>query len=109
MFKTMNQFNAISPTKSSEAVNTLSTQLRMQLLQRIHAQVVQVFHAFNGCFRARNGGEGGNPGQQCRGAYLTRVGNRIAALFHGVNDQRNLVIFDHVHHMRPAFGDLVDA
>ncbi len=57
---------------------------------------------------AGDGGEGGHPGQQRRGADVARVGDRVAALFHGVDHQRDLVVLDHVHDVRAAFRDLVD-
>ena len=39
---------------------------------------------------------------------MTRIGNRVASFFYRINDQSDFVIFDHVHHMRPAFSDLVN-
>ena len=45
-------------------------QLRVQLLQGVHLQVIHVAHALHGRLRARNGGEGGHPSEQGRGANL---------------------------------------
>ena len=85
----------------------LCRQLGVQFLDRINLEVIHVLHALYRGLRTGNGGEGGDPGQQGRGANLPRVSNRIAPLFDRIDDQRDLVVFDHVHHMRSAFGDFV--
>jgi hypothetical protein len=36
-----------------------------------------------------------------------RVGDGVAALFHRVDHHHDLVVLDHVDHVRPALGDLV--
>ena len=45
-------------------------QLRVQLLNGVDLQVIEVLHALNRRMGTSNGGEGGHPSQQRRGANL---------------------------------------
>ena len=57
---------------------------------------------------AENGREGGHARQQRAGADRARIGNRVAALLHCVDDHGDLVVLDHVHDVRATFGHFID-
>src|SRR6476661_6808521 len=61
-----------TPDQSAESIRTIgsiasSGELLVQFLHRVHVQVVHVLHALDGSFRAGDGGERGDAGQQRRG------------------------------------------
>ena len=58
------------PSQPSQASSDALLKLLVQLLQGVHLQIIHVAHALHGRLRARNGGEGGHPSEQGRGANL---------------------------------------
>ena len=86
----------------------LVSQLRVHFLDRDDAELVHVLHALDRRFGAEDRREGRHARQQRRGADLARIGDRVAALLDRVDDQRDLVVLDHVDDVRPALGHLVD-
>ncbi len=77
-------------------------------MQGVNRDFLQLFHPLDRGKCAGNGGVGRNPRGQCRSADGARVGDGIAALFHRVDHQHDLVALEHVHDIRAPLGDLVD-
>ena len=80
----------------------------MEFLQGIGLQLVHVTDSHARSTRTFDGREHGHLGSQGARADRTRIRNRLTLLFDGVNDQRDLVILDHVHDVRATFANLVD-
>ena len=76
----------------------------MQALQIVHAQLVEVTDAFDGRFRAGDGGVGRHARGQGRGADGPRIDDGAAFFFDGVDDQGNFVVLVVNEDERRAIG-----
>src|SRR5690606_12590876 len=102
---------ATPPSRISDYPLCRLMQRGVQVLQRIDfeaAATAQVLQAFDGRPGTGDGGKESQARLQGIGADGARVGNGVAALFDGVDDQGDFLVLDHVDDVRTAFGYLVD-
>src|SRR3990167_11322898 len=80
----------------------------MQILQAAHGLLWTKLQRLTNCLTSRQGGGAANPVLQSITTDGIGVSNRLTP-FGGVDDQGDLVIFDHVDDVWATLGNLVDA